>query len=154
MGIVGEPPEHFFCEQCRACWADPYWEVKNSRVMPVSRLVPSGGPVIRGAGGGHEIEQVAERTFQLTHPQVELLKKAGVYQLQVRLMLQGAFVQIARAYAHTPTPTPQYCLLTCPSHQLDCLPTRQHLSEGQEPIPSAGWCQKIFHLFTSLHFKS
>lgn len=82
-GISGEPPEHFFCEQCRACWADPFWEVKNSRVMPVSRLVPSGGPAIRGAGGTHDIEQVAERTFQLSHPQVELLKKSGTYQLQV-----------------------------------------------------------------------
>ena len=82
-GITGEPPEHFFCELCRAAWADPFWEVKNPRVMPVSRLVPSGGPMMRGAGGMHEIEQVAERTFQLTHPQVDLLKKSAIYQLQV-----------------------------------------------------------------------
>lgn len=53
--------------------------------MPASRLVPSGGPAIRSTSGGHEIEQIAERTFQLTHPQVDLLKKSTLYQLQVRL---------------------------------------------------------------------
>lgn len=80
---MADTPEHFFCELCRAAWADPFWEVKNPRVMPVSRLVPSGGPMMRSAGGMHEIEQVAERTFQLTHPQVDLLKKSTSYQLQV-----------------------------------------------------------------------
>ena len=62
--------------------------------MPVSRLVPSGGPTMRGPGGAHEVEQVAERTFQLTHPQMDLLKRAAVYQLQVRPTLMQQQVQV------------------------------------------------------------
>ena len=84
VGITGEAPEHFYCDLCRAAWADPFWEILNSKMMPVSRLVPSGGPSVRGAHGMQEIEQVAERTFQMTHGQMGLFSKRNdLYQLQV-----------------------------------------------------------------------
>lgn len=44
--------------------------------------------MVRGANGMQEIEQVAERTFQLTHGQMGLLNKRGdLYQLQVIFLL-------------------------------------------------------------------
>jgi len=47
-----------------------------------TRLMPSGGPAVRGPGGVYEMEQVCERSFNLNHMQMDLLKKPD-YQLQV-----------------------------------------------------------------------
>lgn len=41
LGIDALPERHF-CELCRAAWADPFWEVKNARIFPPSKLIPTG----------------------------------------------------------------------------------------------------------------
>ena len=87
-----EQPESFFCEQCRMAAADPFWEIVNSKILHPAKLVPTGGLPLRGPGGISEMQQVADKTFHLTLPQLEVMRKAD-YQLQVRAVSWSSSVR-------------------------------------------------------------